>query len=130
MVQRRGGTIALKVCEEPASVGAAEKTHNNGSELALLGLTAELARLVDLLALPSLSATDRRGVQTEISRLTERIADIRRLVSSRPPPVPSWPSAPELLCMRCGKPATLHDSVCQSCGMALGSGRVKILVKR
>lgn len=130
MVQRRGGTIALKVFEEPASVRAAEKTHNNGSELALLGMTAELARLVDLLAEPSLAANARYALQMEISRVTERIADIRRLVNSRPPPVPSNPSGPEISCMRCGKAATLHDSVCQNCGMTLGSGRVKILVKR
>ena len=129
-VQRRGGTIALKACEEPRNGVAAEKNPKPGSELALLGLTTELARLVALLADPNLSATGRYGVQTEISRVTERIAEIRRLVSNGPQPVPSRPNPGEILCMRCGKAGSMRDSVCQSCGMSLVSGRVKILVNR
>jgi predicted RNA-binding Zn-ribbon protein involved in translation (DUF1610 family) len=130
VVQRRGGTIALKAWEEAGSGGAPEKNLKPGSEPALLALTTELARLVALLAEPGLSATHRYGVQTEISRVTERIGEIQRVVSRAPQPVTPRPSGPEILCMRCGKSAALRDSVCQNCGMSLVSGRVKILVHR
>jgi predicted RNA-binding Zn-ribbon protein involved in translation (DUF1610 family) len=130
VVQRRGGTIALKACEETNSGGAAEKSLKPGCELALLTLTQDLARFVALLAEPSLSATGRHSVQTEISRVTERIAEVSRFVSNGPQLVAPRPIGPGIVCMRCGKTAALRDSVCQNCGVPLGSGRVKILVNR
>jgi predicted RNA-binding Zn-ribbon protein involved in translation (DUF1610 family) len=130
IVQRRGGTIALKACEETGSGGAAGKSPNPGPELALVGLTQELARLVALLAEPTLSDMGRRGVQTEISRVTERIGETHKLVRSGPQPVAPRPSGPGIVCMRCGQSASLRDSVCPSCGTSLTSGRVKIVVNR